>query len=183
MVARRRARGDDVLHTRHLRGANAHDGAGCVGIAAARHIAACGLAGDQALPRHEPGQEFGAELVHRVALAAGKVLHAVARKADVVLDAGRQGLLGCCKRGLAEHDLAGVAIQVAGIAAHRLLAARLDVGQHLAHSFGRGRVDRLHRRIGLLQVVDGHGCDQLLRLAKALSTGSRSISFRYSSLT
>ena len=157
MVAGGGRGGDDVPDTGHLGRAHAHDRAGGMGVAPARHIASRGVAGDQALADLQAGQQFGPELMQRIALALGEILHAVTGKADVRLNAGREGFLGGRKVGLAEHDVAGVAVEIAGIAPHGVFAAGLDLGQHPGHRLGRGRVDGRLRRVGALEVGGGQG--------------------------
>ena len=155
----RRRGGHDVPHTGHRGGAHAHDGAGSMGIAATRHIAASRLTRNQPLADRQARYQFGRKFLHRIALAPGKVLHPVARKADILLDALAQRGLGPDK-GLRAHDHRPVpAIKLGGIGLGHRLAAGCNGVQHGAHRVSRGGVVAWRERWGPLEVFDRHATD------------------------
>jgi hypothetical protein len=55
-----------------------------MGKAAARHIAACTLAGNQALPQSYPRRHFGFEFMNAFALFDGEAIHLIVGKTDIV---------------------------------------------------------------------------------------------------
>src|SRR3546814_4148249 len=87
MLRRRHRAGDDVADASHLGGGDRHDGRSDMGVAPARHIAAGGLHGNEALTGEEAGRQLGLELPHRVALALGEVANAGKGEVDILLQA------------------------------------------------------------------------------------------------
>ena len=149
--------GNDVPHPGHRGRAHTHDGAGSMGVAATGHIAARRLAGNQPLADRQAGYQFGRKFLHRIALAPGKVLHPVARKANILLDALAQRGLSPGKGLWRHHHRAMPAIKLSGIGLGHRLATGCNGVQHGTHRVSRGGVVAWRERLGPLEVFDRHG--------------------------
>ena len=102
-LAPRRRAGDHVPHAGHLRGGDAHDRGGDVGVATAGHVAARRFHRNQALPGNEPRGELGLELPEALSLRLGESPHPLPGETDVVTSLGRQRCAGT-RDHLRRHD-------------------------------------------------------------------------------
>ena len=125
-------------------------------VAPARHVAAGGLHGHQALAGPETGRKLDLEFLLAGQLRLSEAPHPVVGEADVVLQALRHPLPRRRDLGPGHQDLAVPAVELPAVVRGLGLAAGLNLGQHRRNgvadvSFaGGGRAARL------LQIGDGH---------------------------
>jgi hypothetical protein len=158
-IGRRRA-GDDPLHARDLGGDDAHVGRRDHRIAAARHVAADARDRDALVAEGHARQGGDLDVLERVLLRLRKAADLRLGERDVVDrllgDAGDKGI----DLGLAQAKAGRVPpIESFGVRAHRLVAARLNIGKDAAHGLAHllaGGGDRL----GFLPAfqIDRHAC-------------------------
>ena len=166
---RGRAR-NDVRNAGRLRGGDAHDCGGDVGVAPSGDVAARGLHRDQALSRDEPRGELGLELGQALALRLGEAPHPFPREADVV--AGLRGELAFRARNrLGGHDdVPAPPVELLRVAPRRALAAGFDVREHLLHASPGLRLPARRRALRPLHPVNGHRPSLLGRRARDPAT-------------
>ena len=161
---RRRGR-HDVLDARDFGSSHAHDGAGRMGVAATRDVAARRLAWNETLTGAQAGQKLGAELLHRGALLLRKGAHPLVGEADVVFNPLGKRFFGARKGVWPEHDRAVPAIKRPGVGAYPLFATGADLAQHGLHCLGGRGIGALGRKDRSLEVVSRHGVGEISVLA------------------
>ncbi len=126
-------------------------------VAAARGIAAGGLAGDGLLARHQAGDHLDLHVLDGFFLGLGEAANVVPGEADVVLELRRD--LGRRRVDLVagQDDVPVVAVEFGSVAPGRLVTAGFDLVEDRLHGGTHitGIVGRLSG--GLLKVLDGHG--------------------------
>ena len=158
-----RGAGDDARHARHRCRQHRHMRAGDHRELAAGHIAADRLHRDVAMAQNDAGQGFHLDIRHRGALRLGKAADLGLGETDILHVACADLLHRRRDLGRAQPKLGRVVlVEPHRQVAHRGIAARLDIGQHLFHGGAHARVILGPLAFGLAALEIGYGHRRLL---------------------